>query len=86
MTITFLDLNHFFDRFLSVFSLYYDWWSNKLFSTVCFHSIHLAHLSEGHCWAECGSVCFLSVKEKGAIFNPINRKIIGQLIDYQNNR
>ncbi len=46
-----------------VFSLYYDRWSNKLLSTVYFHSINLTRLSEGQ-WAECGIVCFLSIKKK----------------------
>ncbi len=37
-----------------VLSLFYDRWSNKL-STVCFHSIQLACLFEGH-WTKCGIV------------------------------
>ncbi len=52
--------NFFFDRFLKyLFSLYYDRWSNKLLSTVCFHSIQLACLFVGH-WTECGIVCFVN--------------------------
>ncbi len=46
-----------------VFSLYCDRWSNKLLSTVYFHSINLTRLSEGQ-WAECEIVCFLSIKKK----------------------
>jgi hypothetical protein len=71
MTITFLDLNNFFDRFLKYLGFLFRW-ANKLLSTVCFHSIQLAGLFEGH-WAECGIVCVFFCQNK-IIYNPINRK------------
>ncbi len=67
-----------------MFSLY-DRWSNKLLSAVGFHSIQLARLFEGH-WAECG-IEFFFVKINIYIFLiQLIGIIIGQLIDYQNNR
>ncbi len=59
---------------------------NKLLSTVCFHSIQLVRLFEGH-WAECGSVFCKKKKKKkrklGFFFLiRLMEKIIGQLIDY----
>ncbi len=38
----------FFDRFLKYLCFLCDKWSNKLLSTVCFHSIQFARLFEGH--------------------------------------
>ncbi len=55
-----MTIHVFIKRFIKyLFSLYYDMWSNKL-STVCFNSIQLSFLFEGH-WSECGIVFFVKI-------------------------
>ncbi len=72
--------NFFFDRFLKYLFSLYDRWFNKL-NTVCFHSIQLVLRTLRRMW---NSVYFV-IKIKSFYLIRLIERIIGQLIDYQNN-